>query len=204
MSRSRVQPLAGLWLLSLAACSSSSAIPLDRGGVLPLGTDHPGTKRLAVSPPEAPFTRPTRPHGGWAILKAEAGPGLVHTCDGDLIEGVTSYWIPTLAQVEEVETGLAAALGQEVDGYGDHAGGTVDAYYRQYLGVVARGQSLILLHGMNAEIMEDLAPRQVRGGERFDWKRDSGSACGGGGLFFHAAYDPGAHRFVAFRFNSPI
>lgn len=183
-------------LITASGCQHSNAIPLDGGAVLPIGNDRPGHRqRREVAAPAWPI-------GSWTILPLSQGPiATSHGGQAVLATGVESYWVPRDSDVNEADGAVRAALQGRVgwSGYGR----AIDAYDRQYVGIVVLGAKLLYVAGFHLSLVDDAAMRLLHyTGEPFDWRREALEVGDGGELVFHAVYDPASTKLVAFRFNN--
>jgi hypothetical protein len=129
------------------------------------------------------------------ILDTLHGREVVSQCSRPSPGPVTSYWVPTPAQVAEADAAVLRALAAvEIEGARADTG--VRRYHRQYAGLVRGGDRLLYVNGIAREAIaaqEDTAA----------WRTVGQVACDGGAAFFGAEYDPATRRVSALHFNGP-
>jgi hypothetical protein len=72
------------------------------------------------------------------IFPASAGPVFLKQCSRSTPANVSSFWEPTMAQIEELETRLTAYLSVRVKSGESMPIGSI-AYHRQYIGIITDG-----------------------------------------------------------------
>lgn len=131
------------------------------------------------------------------ILDTLHGRDVVSQCSRPSPGPVTSYWVPTPAQVAEADAAVLRALAAVVmDTTGAQVDTGVRRYHRQYVGLVRGGDRLLYVNGIASEAIAALRDTAV-------WRTFGQVACDGGSAFFGAEYDPATRRVSALHFNGP-
>lgn len=135
----------------------------------------------------------------WGIVfQGEKARELVPQCSRQAPGPVSGVWTPTAAQISELESELMPALmvqfmQRELAGQGWNP----HDYYRQYGGLVIKGQRVIYVNGIHRQVLERPEPSDV-------WKTRAIGICDGGELAFGVEYDPATKAFANFRFNGRV
>jgi len=123
-----------------------------------------------------------------------------HPCSRMGVPALDRLWVPTAAEVAEVEGRLRRLKQLRAD----HGSGIVGArledpwsYHRQYVGVLIEGRKLIYIHGFS----ERLPANRVTLSYPDDWRTGIVDWCDGGYSSWGALYDPVRATFLALRFN---
>lgn len=115
------------------------------------------------------------------------------------MKNVDTFWKPAPEKVAEVDAALGDLLAHQVDDDGEPVSPLrrgLLSYYRQYVGVGARGRSLVYVAAYSATVMDQM-------GIKTDWHREPlGQACDGGTYFFRAAFDVAKNKFSMFSYGS--
>jgi hypothetical protein len=126
------------------------------------------------------------------------GPGVVKDCEGGLIKNIEAFPTLAVADAMTVDKALAQLLQYQADSDGRALRRELQSYFRQYVGVRANGRDLVYVAGYNAIFMPAMS------GEIDYRARPLGVVCDGGTLFFRAAFDIEAGKFVKFAFGGPV
>ena len=109
---------------------------------------------------------------------------------------VEATWTPTVADIAVIEPLLAARFGRaanSVDKSGHALPTQPGDFYRQYGGIVEKGQRLIVVNGFHKTYVEEA----IRGRAPADfWRHDVVAVKDGGCWFFHAMFDVAARRVL--------
>ena len=115
----------------------------------------------------------------WVITRPQLAAQVLDTCSRDSparhADGVSGYWAPSRAQVEQLESRLAQlqpAIAEPLQSG------------RQYVGFIADGRQLIYINGFALPDHSDIDPA-----------REAIQVCDGGPRFWGAVYDPQAGTF---------
>ncbi len=121
----------------------------------------------------------------WVITRNSTAAQVLDTCARDSPahheRAVSGYWIPTPEQIAQLEAHLAQLQPQIADPSGSD---------RQYVGIVYNGKQAIYV---NAFAPDDDSNRNP--------SVDAVRACGGGGRFWGAVYDPANLSFSEIAVN---
>ena len=158
-------------------------------GCAPRAADPTPASTTAARP--APFDFPP---DGVAVLGEIHGAMATSQCSRRPVEGVTGYWLPTLDQARAADSVLFRVLRDERTRTWRMPEAASDRlkYYRQYVGLVRRGERVLYVNGFSAR------PRPG-----INWREQPITYCDGGTGFFGAIYEPHTSRIVEFRFNAP-
>lgn len=127
----------------------------------------------------------------WVLLDGDQAAILIHQCSRESPVAIQSVWTPSAEILEDMESRLTAisrleasiccGIGASVD--------DVNAYYRQYAGLVVEDRKLIYINAFahNAGIK--------------DWHTQPVLHCGGGRSFWGVLYDPASKLFFDLAFN---
>ena len=128
----------------------------------------------------------------FAILPSAQTTNLDRLCSRDVPGRVSGGWDPTPAQVAEAE----ARLSRFVVELRRPDRPLNEDYYRQYLGVVINGDSLIYINLFPRWLVERREPAG-----RDHWRTNFVNVCDGGDAFWGVLFDPKTLRFLSPRFN---
>lgn len=129
-----------------------------------------------------------------AVVPNDAGPDLLRQCSRRSVENVESYWQPSTRQIRELEERLPAFLKKkDVRAPGQ----PLQEYYRQYVGVVAKGHKLIYGNFFHEKTYQRTAKRESPD----YWKTKVVGACDGGDYFWGIIYDPKRGSFEKPEYN---
>lgn len=127
----------------------------------------------------------------WVLLTGDQAGILIHQCSRESPMAIQSAWTPTAAVLEKMELQLAAitrleskiccGVGGKID--------DVNAYYRQYAGLVIEGRRLIYINAF------------VRTANISDWRIQPALICDGGQAYWGVLYDPATGEFFDLAFN---
>src|SRR4051794_14519261 len=152
-------------------------IPLVLLGALGCSASQAGKTPAAPPGPVAP-----KP---WAILPQSQGPIAFAQCSRQAPSERGPFWSPSVAQIEELEGGLPAYLGEQ--GHAKQAS-QLGSYRRQYVGFERAGRKLVYLNALLAESVESMdrlcnEGSQTRGSPPCApevWRREAMFVCDGG------------------------
>lgn len=123
-----------------------------------------------------------------AILPADAGPDLLHQCSRSTVSDPDSFFVPTRSEVAAIEAALPSFLARP----GVRAPkAPLSEFYRQYVGVVAKGKRLVYAAFFHESARSDL----------YDWRTKAVNVCDGGDSFWGIVFDVDAGRFEPPDFN---
>jgi len=128
----------------------------------------------------------------WVLLEGDEAGVLIHQCSRESPEAIKAVWTPTATVLEKMEARLTAinklestaccGAGFRVD--------DVNAYYRQYAGLVIEDRKLIYINAFS---------RSAAGID--DWRQQPVMICDGGRSFWGVLYDPVSGNFFDLAFN---
>jgi hypothetical protein len=124
---------------------------------------------------------------GYAIMPQLAGPDLMRQCSRFAPTHISTFWTPSVLQVQAIEQRLIKLLRRS----GHHIN-LVDSR-RQYIGVITRGKKLIYLNAFPASALDPP--------DHIDWRRTAFTACDGGDVFWGVEFDPATNSFANLEFN---
>lgn len=187
--------LPAMWLLGpmLVSCSvaeEKSSSPASRG---------PEGERLSET--RVIFT----------ASQARAAITSLGQCDTTFVSGVTEVWAPSREAVAAIERDLPAALERALEGEWSSGARRPSSseYYRQYLGFVRDGRSVIHVNGFHASYLEHrkaTAAAFERNGESIpfspdDWVRQAVMVCDAGIRQFGVDFDVSSGTLESIRFS---
>ena len=146
----------------------------------------------AVAAGEQTFTA-AFPAKGAFVLPVDAAPRALNQCSRRAPQGVSDFWVPSEAQIAELESRLVPYLDRR-----QRDGGTVPpnkAYHRQYIGIIRR--SVRLIYG--SFYLDDGFP-----GDDISEKSRAVIVCDGGSSFWGIEYDPATKAFDELQFNGYV
>jgi hypothetical protein len=151
------------------------------------------TQPLAAHTPEDTAVT-AQPH--WTILPEGEAQWFIHPCSRRTAEGLSGAWTPSAAEVARAEASLEAEITSATSKLRqDRRSRTPKGYYRQYGGILLRGQRVIYVHGI-AESLIDRRPHVFR-----TWRKKIPRVCDFGTDAFGAIYDPSKAAFTSFEFD---
>lgn len=125
-------------------------------------------------------------------------------------------WDPSSAQIRELESALALELIRRLNALPGEAfpRPKVRDYYRQYAGIILKGQKLIVINGFYKSHVEyttawlsdhrseaELAAFPAEARNKNYWQFVPVVVLDGGEHYFNAYYDPAHHRVTSFQFH---
>lgn len=125
-----------------------------------------------------------------AILPTSRAPELLDQCSRPSVSPVEGFWQPDAAAILELEEGLPGFLARP-DVRSPSA--PLERYYRQYAGVVSRGERLIYASFLHESVLA--SPGELR------WRTQPVVVCDGGDWFWGITYDPRSHEFGPPQYN---
>jgi len=128
----------------------------------------------------------------WVLLEGEQAAMLIHQCSRESPEAIRSVWTPSAAEIEKLESQLVEITKLKSTACCG-AGGRVDdvnAYYRQYAGLVIEGKKLIYINAVARSASVD------------NWRQQPAMICDGGRSFWGVLYDPSSGKFFDLAFNA--
>jgi hypothetical protein len=150
------------------------------------------------------WSMPVIRHEAGFILSAADAPKLLKQCSRSAPANVTGSWLPTDAQVRELETRLPAALSQVVaKRVIKPVHWPTSDFGRQYGGLVVGKRRIIYVNAFPGDEDEKIA-RAIRGWRIPDRHKELFLVCDGGPDFFGVEYDPNLKTFANFEFNGAI
>ncbi len=168
--------------LVVAACASSSDVQRFRGTLVP---------------------------GGFQVMSAEEGEVVLTQCRSSPV--VSGVWVPTAADIAELERRLPAWLAKQQVRPSDRA-----VYLRQYVGFVFLGRRWIYLNAFPAEHVRSdhewyvklkakndpaVVAMQPYLAEEDYWRRHSIMVCDGGSVYWGVEYDALTKQFTNLNIN---
>ncbi|HTK80412.1 MAG TPA: hypothetical protein VL286_08225 [Rhizomicrobium sp.] len=134
-----------------------------------------------------------------ALLSPEGGMALLNQCSRGVPHNITGSWLPTKAQLRELEERLPAALAAEALRRGP-AYRQPESIQRQYAGFLLANRRIVYVNGFRHGA-GDPSPDGPTAAREFDWHRQAVVVCDGGPAFFGTEYDPERKTFANFQFN---
>lgn len=127
----------------------------------------------------------------WVLLDGDQASILIHQCSRESPVAIQSVWTPSTEILEQMESHLTeitklkakicCGIGNSVD--------DVNAYYRQYAGLVVEDRKLVYINAL------------ARKSGIKDWRTQAVLHCGGGRSFWGVMYDPASKIFFDLAFN---
>lgn len=127
----------------------------------------------------------------WVLLDGDKAAVLIHQCSRESPLAIQSVWTPTAAVLEKMESQLAAITKLESKvccGIGARVS-DVNAYYRQYAGLIIEDRKLIYINAFARTAGID------------DWRQQPVLFCGGKHAYWGVLYDPASGKFFDLAFN---
>jgi len=163
---------------------------------------------LAICSPMHASGQPTFDPRDGVVFPANKVRELLRQCSRDTPQHVTGTWLPSKAQIRDLETGLPAtfvpALKRQRNNY-KCATTPLPTYGREYGGIVVGGRKLIYINAFPNRMIDfdgyDLAQDWKHGD---GWLRTAVVVCDGGHGFWGAVYDPERKTFSEFAFNGAL
>jgi hypothetical protein len=123
------------------------------------------------------------------ILKPEHAPKLVKNCNPEIPPDITGYWMPSIADAQEMEKFLPdfLLLGPIHRQFSD--------YYRQYVGVIAGGRKLVYVSAFHL-------PSEWQAHSH--WRTSPVTVCDGGSDYWRVSFDPQTKQFSHWDVNGPL
>lgn len=120
------------------------------------------------------------------IFPPESGPKVVWSCNTGIPSDITGYWMPSAADVEQMEALLPDFL------LHSPIGRNFSDYQRQYVGVIVNGRKLVFVSALVPFSRWHL-----------HWKIEPIRVCGGGSDCWRVALDPQTKQFSHWEVNGP-
>ncbi|MGV8959143.1 MAG: hypothetical protein ACOH1V_01965 [Stenotrophomonas sp.] len=141
----------------------------------------------ACTPNVRPGSVPTAIKAGqsWVVTRPLVAAQVLDTCSRDSpgkhAGGVSGYWAPSRAQVEQLEMRLSQLRPQIAD---------PETSDRQYVGIESQGRQLIYINAFTLPDHSEINP-----------VREAVRACDGGARFWGAVFDPQTGQFSDIAIN---
>ena len=148
-------------------------------------------RALAAAPPA-----PTTLNPEWGVVfPDQKALELVHQCSRRAPGPISGTWTPSAQQIADLDDALLPALMvQFVQRELSDKGWQPTDYYRQYGGLIIRGQRIIYVNAFNRYVVEHSKPIDA-------WKTKAVAICDGGELVFGVEYDPESKTLSEIQFN---
>ena len=151
-------------------------------------------------PPDAHSPWPAETH---TVLSGEAATRLSRQCSRASPGPIDGVWMPTDAQITELEIALRSLLAQRLEAAGLRS--SPNDYYRQYAGFVIGGRPIIYVNGLDYTLIsEERDARRAIRTPGYSWRTHSVDICDGGPITFGVEYDTTTRTFANFAFNGTV
>jgi hypothetical protein len=147
--------------------------------------------------------------GTAVIIPVQMAPALLDQCTRERPRNVTGFWSPGADIVRQMEEDLAPVLHRASREGGSGSTG-LNAYYRQYVGILRDGRRVIYVNGFHRNYVHRyLSYNDTVHGKRVEqdtaeWRINPVSVCDGGTAYFGIEYDLTTRRFGPLHFNAKL